>query len=361
MIIIHEYGEPSHYIGATKVAELYNTRLSYYEFSTLKLIFSGVKKRNQKFILKAIRDFFLLFSFFLFPRLLKGETVIIGIAPIDYRVFFFNRILKYSHVIYHTSWTKWDGSKYPKQYSFNKKLILKWWSFFLKHRVNSFAVVTETVKQQLVDNFNIDKSKIVVVYHSYESSTFNVKTKNKNDKLKAIFVGRLVKEKGVDDLLAIAKINSEVEFIIVGEGPLSEHVKIEAREISNVNVYNFIKDKNKLADLYRESTFILLPSKRTPFWEELFGMVLIEAMACGCIPLCTDHNGPSIILGHSTLKINVFSEDEYIQSINASFKKYQNQPHLLVEDRINAIAIAQKYSKESIADFWAAVIKLAKE
>ncbi|MDF6609198.1 glycosyltransferase, partial [Escherichia coli] len=102
-------------------------------------------------------------------------------------------------------------------------------------------------------------------------------------------------------------------------------------------------------------------SKRTPFWEELFGMVLIEAMACGCIPLCTDHNGPSIILGHSTLKINVFSEDEYIQSVNASFKKYQNQPHLLVEDRINAIAIAQKYSKESIADFWAAVIKLAKE
>ena len=29
MIIIHEYGGPSYYIGATKVAELYNTRLSY--------------------------------------------------------------------------------------------------------------------------------------------------------------------------------------------------------------------------------------------------------------------------------------------------------------------------------------------
>ncbi|WP_124073819.1 glycosyltransferase [Klebsiella quasipneumoniae] len=25
-------------------------------------------------------------------------------------------------------------------------------------------------------------------------------------------------------------------------------------------------------------------------------MVIIEAMACGCIPICTDHNGPMIIL-----------------------------------------------------------------
>ena len=53
MIIIHEYGEPSHYIGATKVAELYNTRLSYYEFSTLKLIFFWGQEKKSKIHFKS--------------------------------------------------------------------------------------------------------------------------------------------------------------------------------------------------------------------------------------------------------------------------------------------------------------------
>lgn len=264
-------------------------------------------------------------------------------------------------MIYHTSWTKWDGTKYPKKHNLYKDRIIKWWTFFLETRVKSFAVVTETVKQQLIDNYHIDKSKIVVVYHSYESSKFYVKAKNEAENLKAIFVGRLVKEKGVDDLLSIAKFNPEIGFVIVGEGPQSEYVKIEAAKINNVSVYDFIKDKNILADLYRDSNFILLPSKKTPFWEELFGMVLIEAMACGCIPLCTDHNGPTIILGDSTLKLNIFTEGEYIQKVNTAIKKYRTQPHLLHADRINAISIAKKYSKKSIAESWAAAIKIAKE
>ena len=67
----------------------------------------------------------------------------------------------------------WDGHKFPKNNYFLKNTIKKQWHYFLSKIVDSFAVVTDSVKEQLVINMGVDPSKIDVVYHSYDESIFS--------------------------------------------------------------------------------------------------------------------------------------------------------------------------------------------
>ncbi|VDA29712.1 hypothetical protein BANRA_01670 [Klebsiella quasipneumoniae] len=67
MIIIHEYGEPSHYLGAVEANKRINSHVTYYEFSIIKFMIKGIMKKMLAFF-KAVRDFYFYpyFMFFLF-------------------------------------------------------------------------------------------------------------------------------------------------------------------------------------------------------------------------------------------------------------------------------------------------------
>ncbi|WJV40595.1 glycosyltransferase family 4 protein [Raoultella terrigena] len=355
MIILHEYGEPSHYLGAVESKINDGEAVVYREFSTLRLFFKNLKSKKYSVAFKALKDFIYLACCFIFPSLLKNEVVIIGIAPFDFRVFYFNRILKKSYVIYHTSWMIWDGSKYPKESKYLDHISQKCWLIFLKKTVRSFAVVTETVKAQLIKNYEIEESKIKVVHHAFDNSIFNSNCERNNGHLNAIFVGRLVVEKGIDELLSLAKNNPDIDFYIIGRGPLEEKIRCIGNSESNVKFIGFVSDKYKLASYYQNANFIILPSKRNPVWEELFGIVLIEAMACGCIPLCTDHTGPKTILDGTVLYKNIFKETEFLTHANGVLKAYSEDSQLITSDQNAAIEIAGKYSKKEISIHWESV------
>ena len=56
---------------------------------------------------------------------------------------------------------------------------------------------------------------------------------------------------------------------------------------------------------------MLQPSRRTSDWEELFGIALVEAMACGCVPVASDHVGPSAILSGTPLADGLLPEGRF--------------------------------------------------
>lgn len=363
MIIIHEYGEPSHYLGAIQENKKFDETVVYYEFSTLRLILKSLKNKKYHLIWKAIKDFFFLSFAFLFPIILKNKYVIIGIAPLDYRIVFFNRILKHACVTYHSSWLLWDGSKYPKGHNAIKSFLKKKWMFFFKNIVKSFAVVTETVKEQLIEYMEVDERKIEIVYHSYDEEIFHEeRNESEHNKFNAIYVGRLIKNKGIDSILELIKSNGSINFYFIGSGSEDFKIKKAENEYRNVFYIGYISDKRKLAHYYNLADFILLPSKRSKDWEELFGMVIIEAMACGCIPICTDHNGPKIILNETGWEKNIIEEDNYISEANKLLHRYSSDIELMNEDKQMAKDTAAMYGKESISAMWRSVfIKAGRE
>ncbi|ELN4237590.1 TPA: glycosyltransferase [Klebsiella variicola] len=348
--IFHEYGEPSHYIGLARLTS--NKEIIYREFSTLRLIHKALKKKNCQGLYKAIKDFLYLVLCFLFPVILKNKIIVIGIAPLDYRVIFFNRVLKYTHVIYHTSWTDWSGNFYPKKNKFFKNKIKNAWSFFFNFRVKHIAAVTDIVKDSISSNWGLPREKITTVYHAFDGNVFNLNNAMPIEERNGItFVGRLVKNKGIGNLLEIAKNNPTHTFTIVGEGELAD--MIVNSKLSNISYAGYISSKNELANIFKKNKYIFLPSIKNENWEELFGMVLPEAMACGCIPVCTDHSGPKIILGNTKLQRLIFKENEFNEAVNSVLKMSNEDSVFLFEE---AVKVSQNFEAKIISERWEKIL-----
>jgi glycosyltransferase involved in cell wall biosynthesis len=112
------------------------------------------------------------------------------------------------------------------------------------------------------------------------------------------FIGRLSKEKGIIEFLEsiplILKRIPDLEFIIVGEGPLKNYVKefVSRNKLtSKVHYIGFVKNEN-LVKIFNRLKLLVLPS-----YSEGVPNVLLEAMSCGVPVLATPVGGiPSIII-----------------------------------------------------------------
>ncbi len=94
-----------------------------------------------------------------------------------------------------------------------------------------------------------------------------------------LFVGRLVGYKGLDVLLRAVQ-RSRLHVVLVGGGPLREHLEREIQRTGlteQVLLVGAVKDE-ELAGYYQAADYFVLPSTSP---AEMFGISLIEAMACG--------------------------------------------------------------------------------
>ena len=108
-----------------------------------------------------------------------------------------------------------------------------------------------------------------------------------------IFAGRLIKDKNVDILIkAIEQVKKgvpdvEVKCIIIGDGPEKTKLEKQAYErglASNIKFMGFLEDHNEVISYMKSSKVFVLPSTR-----EGFGIVALEANACGLPVVTVDH------------------------------------------------------------------------
>ncbi|HOT04428.1 MAG TPA: glycosyltransferase family 4 protein [Methanolinea sp.] len=111
-----------------------------------------------------------------------------------------------------------------------------------------------------------------------------------------ICIGRLIPDKHVDVLIAaIALLKAsipEIQCIIVGRGPEEEKLKAQVLLSgleNNIRFTGFVRDQDDILALMKASRVCVLPSTR-----EGFGMVALEALACGIPVVTADHPGNAI-------------------------------------------------------------------
>ena len=113
------------------------------------------------------------------------------------------------------------------------------------------------------------------------------------------YVGRLVPEKGIADLLrAAAKLSGDWRVRLLGNGPDRDRLLALARSLGISERVAFdpqVPSSDVPAYLGRLHALVL-PSRTRPNWKEQFGRVLIEAMACG-VPVVGSDSGeiPNVI------------------------------------------------------------------
>lgn len=112
------------------------------------------------------------------------------------------------------------------------------------------------------------------------------------------FVGRLIPEKGVGDLVAaialVRKVLPDVSAVIVGDGPDRAAFEDLARSLAVADRVQFVgwADQAAVAEYLHAADVFVGPSKRSPDgWVEAQGLVFVEAMLAGLPVIATASGG----------------------------------------------------------------------
>jgi glycosyltransferase involved in cell wall biosynthesis len=108
-----------------------------------------------------------------------------------------------------------------------------------------------------------------------------------------VFVGRLVSDKGVNVLIdalgVLAERGQRVGLTVIGDGPELPALRRQVDALGITSQVHFAGRRTgaDLVAALNEHRVLVVPS----VWQEPFGVVALEAMACGCVPLVSRSGG----------------------------------------------------------------------
>lgn len=117
---------------------------------------------------------------------------------------------------------------------------------------------------------------------------------NLNGNTILLYVGRISKDKNLDFLIQVYKEiimkRNHLNLLIVGDGPYKDELKAKIKNIDSIIFIGKI-EQNFLPYIYSGSDLFVFPST-----TDTFGMVVLEAQACGLPAVVSDKGGPKNII-----------------------------------------------------------------
>ncbi len=174
-----------------------------------------------------------------------------------------------------------------------------------------------------------------------------------------VFLGRLVSDKGADQAIkAIAalvdekKLNKEqVQLTVIGDGPERQNLValIKKYALENaVELTGILKGK-ALVECLNRHRFILVPS----YWEEPYGNVVLEGMACGCVPVASNGGGLPEAVGNAGF---IFQRNN-INALTDILRKIVCDDEQANTARQNAAAHLAKHAVELVSKKYFVILK----
>jgi glycosyltransferase involved in cell wall biosynthesis len=209
------------------------------------------------------------------------------------------------------------------------------------------CAVSNYTRKRIIEDLSVKGEKVKVVQNPVDTRFFTPTGERLNRDRFILFVGRLDQRKNLAMLLKsfqmVKKDIEDVDLLIIGEGPeegkmrgLSKKLGIE----KSVEFLGFVNYKD-LPMYYRSSEFFVLSSL-----QEGFGIVLIEAMACGKPVISTDCGGPSDFV--------VNGKNGFLVPVNDINLMASKMLELLKGDRLikkmgrNALKTAKRFDIENV-------------
>lgn len=170
---------------------------------------------------------------------------------------------------------------------------------FVFARASKATVVGQALRDQLAAD-GIDPALIDVRPMGVDVAEFRIDPTAMRTRDEILFVGRLVPAKGARHALAampaiLARFPS-ARLAIAGAGPELESLRGAALQMGISNAVEFLGavEHERLPAIYRRATVLVAPFDIGA--EEGFGLVLAEAMACGCPVVAGDVPGIDAIV-----------------------------------------------------------------
>src|SRR5437764_1200749 len=162
-----------------------------------------------------------------------------------------------------------------------------------------------------------------------------------------LFVGRLVRSKGVVDLIEAyrrlpADLRSQISLVFAGDGRRRAELEALAREIypGSVQFAGFVQ-RDELANYYALAECLVMPTHTDPW-----GLVINEAMASGLPVICTNVAGCAADL----VRDNGFQvAPGNVRQLSAAMEAIATNPELRRYMSHESARVIQSYSPEACA------------
>jgi len=174
----------------------------------------------------------------------------------------------------------------------------RWLRRILARGIDAFAANDEVTAAYLMDEVGVPRSRISVGWWlaGFPSGAVPAPVRDADTPLRLLYVGQLIKRKGVDLLLeAVASADAKIHLDIVGEGPEEAALKAQLSRLqldSAVDVHGQ-RPYDEVAAMMRRSDAVVLPSR-----FEYLGRVAVEAMSLGRPAVVAQGSGAAESLVH---------------------------------------------------------------
>jgi glycosyltransferase involved in cell wall biosynthesis len=195
----------------------------------------------------------------------------------------------------------------------------------VRHATDLFVAITEAARRALLLE-SVPNEKIVVQPVGVNRHVFRPTVRDESllrewavpdGWTTVLYCGRLIREKGVLDLVRAMATLPRTVLVLAGVGPERSRLESAALALGVHNQLRFVGGVpyGEMSRLYSAADVFCLPSVSTPYWQEQFGMVLVEAMACG-IPVVTTATGsiPEVV-GNSAVVVPPYAPDAIADAI----------------------------------------------
>lgn len=214
---------------------------------------------------------------------------------VENEMLLYNYVYRYNkktRIVYHMHNDFYAMNRTPKCYETISKTAFK------------ILTVSEYIKNRCLKIK--ETNNIVTLYNCIDTEIFDgnkeknyrKKYKIKEDDIVIGFAGRLLKEKGILELVKAfkrVKTNENIKLLIVGTrdyGKLKkdkylENIYSEIKDIEDKVIFTGHLDNTEMPLVYNTMNLLVIPS----IWEEPFGCVAIEAMSMGLPIIATKSGG----------------------------------------------------------------------
>lgn len=196
-------------------------------------------------------------------------------------------------------------STFIPPYSFNVKVILE--------NADLFIARSKKSRDYLL-SIGADEKKIKVIYKGIDTNEFYPNFKNKNKKIRILYVGQLVKSKGMEELLeAFGRLSLEfdnLELLICARS-YGEPLEKKVEEMAKTLPIKWLGQVSyeKLPEIYREADIYCQLSCDWKYFgilpggNDWFPYAVIEAMASGLPIVATNVGGIPEQIGTQNMKV----------------------------------------------------------
>lgn len=192
--------------------------------------------------------------------------------------------------------------KYPKEVNKYKK-IYPYVKFLTKYCLDGVIAAGSKAKDFYLEEFEFNRDKIEIAYNTtIDTKNFvqdekldksiELKLKNTTSRKKILYLGRIVKYKGLDLLIqAMPEINEQYELIVIGDGEFKKECENLVNVMSLNNRVHFLGSclSNEAPYYYKNCDIFVLPTRfrlDANVQMESWGFTVNEAMALE-IPVVT--------------------------------------------------------------------------